>query len=60
MDSNLKVEKTKGLMALLISENKDRKIAIDDVNCTRYNRRVLNSKYTAIQETIQRLKEIIE
>ena len=52
--------KVKALITVLESENRDRKIAMEDKDCTRYNRRVLNSKYTAIEEAIKRLKEILE
>lgn len=52
--------KVKALIKVLESENKDRKIAIEDKDCSRYNRRILNSKYSAIEETIQRLKDIVE
>lgn len=52
--------KLQALIIQLESENNDRKIAMEDETCSRYNRRVLNSKYTVTEETIKRLNDLLE
>lgn len=60
MEATIPTIKVRAIILQLESENKDRKIAIDDKDCSRYNRRVLNSRYCVIENVIKNLKKILE